>query len=191
MEIEEMKKAILAAIKNGEVSGRKIDKKGKGANISRMKKGIVVGEKVIREIQKLLEETTGKLEEKLLEENRNPQKISKELEETRGKLCKSLEEISQLKRVNTTNEIKIIELKAEIKKLEQKQPKLLEETRGKEKVLGLSLVQKTDHGQLYWYAFKMYQSKMHWVYIGKDKSKAREKIEKWLTERGMSEDIFV
>ncbi len=193
MNIEKMKMEILNAIKNREVSARIIDKIGKGANITRIRRGESVSETKVQEIYKKLEEKRSGLEETLLEEPRGKleenNQIFKALEETRGKLEESLEENTRLKKEITTYEIRVVELKEQLKELEEIQQKRQEKTR--EKVLGFTLVQKSDHGKLYWYAFKMYRKKMCWVYIGKEKSEARVKIEEWMTKRGMKVHMFM
>lgn len=57
----------------------------------------------------------------------------------------------------------------------------------KEKLHGFALTQRKAGAGLnyYWYAGRRFNGKLCWVFVGKDKSKAKEKIEAWLVKRGL------
>ena len=61
------------------------------------------------------------------------------------------------------------------------QQKIKKKTKAKEKVLGFSLYLRNDT----WYAGKRIANKLRWVYVGKDKSIAEEKIKAWCSKNGI------
>jgi len=79
---------------------------------------------------------------------------------------------------------RIVSLEAGVQKL-QKELDLKKELDSKPpKILGVTLLRKTDvvHGRKYsrWYGLYYLNGKRVWIYIGKDVSKAKSKIQSWL-----------
>lgn len=225
------KDEVLKAVKAGEFSARKIDPKGKGANITRLKQGRSLKKETIREIyknllklRKMCEDATKataaeprkhtrsalpkhehikRIEalEKALEslKNRQEKELTNVMMLTRKELYSSIKAImGQIESLNRglrlhihNEDIKRIEtLETTLETLgeiigEDRKPLVLPifekaEEKAEEKtenVLGFSIVQKKDG---YWYGARFRKKKTEWVYIGKDKAKADQKIKTWL-----------
>jgi hypothetical protein len=77
-------------------------------------------------------------------------------------------------------------LEKENRELREKLSKYEAETQTKEGLHGFSLYQrKTSGNGLFWYAGKMIDGKQVWIYVGKDVSRAKEKVNYWLRNRGL------
>lgn len=176
MTIEEIKSEIVRAIESKEVTARGIDKKGKGTNITHIREGMAVREKTIQELYTQLLAIRGNLPIR----SQEPAKATKK--QAKGNLAQALAEIARMKEQQIEYERTIADLREKQQQPEQKQ---IQESKGKEKILCFSLMQKLDHGKLYWYACKKNKGKLSWVYIGKEKNKAEEKIKIWLNNIGI------
>ena len=79
---------------------------------------------------------------------------------------------------------RVASLEAGMQKLQKDLDQKKESNKKPPKILGVSLLRKTDvvHGQKYsrWYGLYNLNGKRCFIYIGKDVSKAKAKIQSWL-----------
>jgi hypothetical protein len=84
------------------------------------------------------------------------------------------------------SEIYLQQLEKENSALREKLSKYEAGALTKDDLQGFSLHQRKTSGKaLFWYAGKMIDGKQVWVYVGKDVSRAKEKINSWLQNRGL------
>jgi phosphorylcholine metabolism protein LicD len=84
------------------------------------------------------------------------------------------------------SEIYLQQLEKENSALREKLSKYEADALTKDDLQGFSLHQRKTSGKaLFWYAGKMIGGKQVWIYVGKDVSRAKEKINSWLQNRGL------
>lgn len=119
---------------------------------------------------------------KKLDNDRDLESKFKELESSLSNLGKKLDK-------NKILEMRIKALEVALSNLDKPLAKR------KEKVLGFSLVQKKiisgEKEYQKWYAYKQIEGKLRWIYIGNDKSKAKDKINQWLEKNQKENNLSI
>lgn len=207
MERQEKIDAVLLAVRNGKVSKRQIDIKGKGKAVKKLESGDMISEEKLEEMYSALQ-ALGKIGNKLdnkSQELGNERKLGNKLGKKYPLLGNGEKEIRQkldnLERENTALKASLFLLTERVsalenrlgnqtteldKKLDIGQPDPREELDKKieplaKNVLGFTVTEKEmKGGKKYWYGAKNDDGKTLWAYIGKDRSKAEEKIRDWV-----------
>ncbi len=168
---DQKRNLIVDAALKGIPKGR-IDPKGNGKGVTRLQHGGNVGHAKLDEMYLNLLGCAGHRVER----------------DSISPLCPSCNRLAQkvtsLELVISSLLDRFTSLEGGIQKL-QKELHLKKELDSKPpKILGVSLTRKTDvvHGQKYsrWYGLYNLNGKRSWIYIGKDVSKAKAKIQAWL-----------
>ena len=184
---------------------RQIHPKANGSAVSRIlrdpEKVLTAKKKTLLEIEENIEGTLGYLDKKIdkeLSKERNirdgsvlSKSLSKKLSKLDKKLDNDLDKNSdrifiRIEKLETENG----DLRKRVKELEKLVMKsdipVIEEIVKKDQELyGFTLQERgTGTDKKYWYAGKTIDKKLKWVYIGKDKNKASQKIEQWLLSNG-------
>jgi len=171
---------IIDAVQSG-VAKSHLDPQGNGDAVRKMLKGKRVGDGKVNEVYARLLKLRGK---KTTIEPSPPVRKEEGVLGI-GELVKKIYE--QNKELET--------LKSQLACLQKQVTQLANENKGQErtkkqkiKVLGISVVEKTDiiRGKKYkrWYGTFRKNGKQHWIYIGVDITKAREKIRNYLERKG-------
>ncbi len=162
---------ILEAIQNGTHKSY-LDPKGHGKGITRLQQGRNVSDTKIDEMYRNVLSFAGK-------------KVAhNSLSSTCPSRNRPMDKATSVEIVISKLLERIACLEVGMQKLQKEIDKKKESNIKPPKVLGVSLLRKTDvvHGQKYsrWYGVYNLNHKRSFIYIGKDVSKAKEKIQAWL-----------
>lgn len=170
---------IIQAVESG-IAKTHLDPFGNGDAVRKLLKGETVGQGKVNEIyarllhlrekQTTIEPLPGRKEER-----------TSRIEDLITKMDQQYKEIETINSKLAALQKEVMELTKENKEKEHKKKQRI-------KVLGMSVVEKTDviRGKKYkrWYANFSKNGKQHWIYIGVDISQAREKIRNYLEKKG-------
>jgi hypothetical protein len=162
---------ILEAVEKGIPKGR-IDPKGGGKGIKRIQLGGNVSDQKLDEMYLNLLCVAG---HRFQGDSISPTCSS----------CNPLKEkVCSLEHIISSLFDRITSLEGGIEKFQKELDQKKASNSKSPKILGVTLVRKTDvvHGKKYcrWYGLYTDNGKRYWIYIGKDVSKAKDKIHSWL-----------
>lgn len=168
--------AVLGAVASGRCAKCRLDPAGTGNAIRDLQQGLGVGICKLNEMYDNLLKMSGKAPKRRAKTKaERPEKkgnggpdLERKVQEQEKQLAYLLDKVAGL-------EAKIGELSV-----------ALEQANLPQKIAGMTVVQKTDviGGRAYarWYGMCRHQGKQRWIYIGKDKKRAAEKIEQWIAK---------
>lgn len=168
---DEKRTLILEAVEKGIPKGR-IDPKGGGKGVTRLQQSRSVCDQKLDEMYLNLLSFAG---HRIQNHSISPSCSSCD---------RLLEKVNSLESVISSLFDRIVSFESGIEKLQQQLDQKKSLLSKPSKILGVPLLRKTDviHGKKYcrWYGLYSDNGKRSWIYIGKDVSKAKDKIQSWL-----------
>lgn len=172
---EDKIKQIVQAVESGTAKNW-FDPAGVGDAVRKLQKGKFVGEGKINEMYAKLLALCGK------QPNPPPGKKAKQIsgKDRVSTICEQQKQLEALK-------IQVASLQKQVKELAQATKAKASKKKQIIKVLGVTVVEKTDkvRDKKYkrWYGTFREEGKQHWIYIGADITQARSKIRNYLEKR--------